>query len=214
MDLAQTLLSVPQVYAAFHRLLSGRKFRQIDRALDTLAPELGNRVSVLDLGCGPGTTSRAFTGRGWDYLGIDLDAGYVEHARQTLSGRYLQGDITRLELDERFELVLINSVLHHLHDDEAEAALARGAGHLVEHGALLLMDMVDPVGHSRGDGVRRLVTRMDRGRQCHSAVWLETLARRRFARVEGSAFALPADRLPLWDMRLFVCREPVAGRQG
>src|SRR4051794_35758133 len=34
---------------------------------------------VLDVGCGPGTNAEIFAD--WDYVGIDLNASYIENAR-------------------------------------------------------------------------------------------------------------------------------------
>src|SRR6478672_7111989 len=70
------------------------------------------RGKVLDVGCGPGTNAEIFAD--WDYVGIDLNASYIENARSKFPGmRFVHGDATALDLkDERFPVILINSLMH------------------------------------------------------------------------------------------------------
>ncbi|HET8646142.1 MAG TPA: class I SAM-dependent methyltransferase, partial [Vicinamibacteria bacterium] len=61
-------------------------------------------VSTLDLGCGPGAFSDLF--EGGDYVGADLNARYIDHARRTRKGVFLQADARHLDLpDARFQQV-------------------------------------------------------------------------------------------------------------
>ena len=209
MDLAHTLLVHPRLYAAFHRLVSGRKLLNLERAL-VVERRRKPALKVLDLGCGPGTAATLFSSLGCDYLGIELDQGYVEHARRRFPGRFSQGDITSLDdLGERFDVVVLNSVLHHLDDRGAQAALSSGARHLLPDGALLLMDMVTPRGASPVAALQRLLLSLDRGPFCRSREGLAALASARFQQVERTSFLLPHELAPLWEMELHVCRRPI-----
>lgn len=211
MDLAQVLLAHPRLYAALHRLVSGGKLAHIERALREDGLDGASRLKVLDLGCGPGTNAPLFTrARSWDYLGVDLNPDYVEYAASRLPGRFRQADITRLsDLGERFDIVLLNSVLHHLDDRGAEGAVACAAVHLQPKGVLLAIDMVTPTGALWGRALRRALVALDRGAFCRSEADLESLFRSHFEHVRIQPFALSLVGTRLWEMRLYACRRPI-----
>jgi SAM-dependent methyltransferase len=64
--------------------------RQIPRAINARIP--AGRATVVDLGCGPGTSTRVlchFASPGWSVIGYDLMPHYVEAARRRAeSGRF------------------------------------------------------------------------------------------------------------------------------
>ncbi|MBI5546217.1 MAG: methyltransferase domain-containing protein [Deltaproteobacteria bacterium] len=211
MNLSRTLLAHPRWYAGFHRVLSQGKLEHLERAVSSLELDGQTTHLVLDLGCGPGTSASVFSKPGWEYRGIDLEPAYVAHARLAFPGRFEVGDVTRLEdLGQRFDLVLLNSVLHHLDDQGAEATLANAAVHLRPSGSLLLMDMVTPEGFGPGPALRRTLVRLDRGGHCRTAATLEEMIGRHFGVMNAQAFALSLGPVDLWEMRLYVCRRPTA----
>ena len=207
MDLTHALLAHPRLYAAFHGAVSRGKLERIAEALRREGLDEAQRLTVLDLGCGPGTSARLFTVKdGWSYTGIDLDPAYIAHARANLSGRFEVGDVTTLDLGGTFDLVLLNSVTHHLDDAGAQGAIDCAARHLARGGTFLLMDMVTPEGPSRAAALRRLLVGLDRGRHCRTDAELKALLRARFKRVEARPFTLSLARIDLWEMRTYTCR--------
>jgi cyclopropane fatty-acyl-phospholipid synthase-like methyltransferase len=109
--------------AVFHygRLLGNgyRALREVTAALDATADE-----SVLDLGCGTGGFCLAAPG---EYLGIDLDPGYVTFARWrwgTDRRRFEVRDVAELA-GRRFDKAIMVNCLHHLSDAQAHSALDR-----------------------------------------------------------------------------------------
>jgi SAM-dependent methyltransferase len=109
--------------ALFHygRLLGNgyRALREVAAALEAAPDE-----SVLDLGCGTGGFCHAVPG---DYVGIDLDPGYVAFARWRWGNarrRFEVVDVADLE-GQRFDKAMMVNCLHHLSDAQARAALAR-----------------------------------------------------------------------------------------
>jgi SAM-dependent methyltransferase len=75
---------------------------------------LRNVRRVPDVGCGPGADALRFIDM--EYLGVDQNESYVSDARHRHGRRFEAGDVTRLEVptDQRFDFILVNSLLLHL----------------------------------------------------------------------------------------------------
>ena len=72
---------------------------------------------------GPGAFADLFAGD--DYVGVDLNARYIDHARKTRKGAFIVSDARHVDLpDGRFDQILIFGLLHHLSDDDVRAVLA------------------------------------------------------------------------------------------
>jgi 2-polyprenyl-3-methyl-5-hydroxy-6-metoxy-1,4-benzoquinol methylase len=101
---------------------------------------------VLDVGCGVGRWSRLLAGRGADVLGMDLSPTMISEARrrsaaQGLKCRFAVGDASRLQLGERFDLVLGVTVLQHILDAELlQSAIRSMAAHLAPGGRMVLLE--------------------------------------------------------------------------
>ncbi len=64
--------------------------------------------SLLEVGCGTGLLGKKFLCAGYNYLGLDLYSEMVEIAKtESNSNRFVQGDMRNLNLEERFDSVLI-----------------------------------------------------------------------------------------------------------
>ena len=108
--------------------------------------ETGARV--LDLGCGVGRWSRLLAARGADVTGIDLSPTMVAIARRRtesagLSGRcrFLVQDLTQLEADGPYDLVLGVTVLQHILDPaRLRRALSRVVEQLAPGGRIVLLE--------------------------------------------------------------------------
>ena len=94
---------------------------------------LEGKCSVLDLGCGPGTNTINF--KGIDYLGVDINESYITYARHRFDRPFLVADVTTTFLTGRhFDLVLVNSLFHHLDDRSVQKCLANIADWLAPGG--------------------------------------------------------------------------------
>src|SRR5262245_49975449 len=86
---------------------------------------LDGQPRMLDIGCGIGQYASLTAG---DYVGVDLNRGFVEHARRRRGDeRHEFRCVDAAELvaeGERFDLVLMVDFLHHLTDDTAASVLA------------------------------------------------------------------------------------------
>jgi ubiquinone/menaquinone biosynthesis C-methylase UbiE len=153
----------PVLFIFFRRLLEN-DFKAI-RATIRRHLRTGG-VSTLDLGCGPGEFAEMF--EGGDYVGADLNARYVEHARRTRKGEFLHADARRLELpDARFQQVLIFGLLHHLPDEDVRAVLAEACRVLAPGGRILAIEDIPAI--SRLNLIGHLVHHAENGEHIRPA---------------------------------------------
>jgi trans-aconitate methyltransferase len=79
--------------------------------LELLAPKSGERV--LDLGCGTGQLTAEIADSGAEVLGIDQSPEMIAQARRNFPGlRFKVGDARTFAVDQPFEAVFSNAVLH------------------------------------------------------------------------------------------------------
>lgn len=86
------------------------------------------RGRVLDLGCAFGFATRMLRRRGYETVGVDGSATYIEQARQAdPTGDYLAADVAHVPLpDASFDAVLFLDVLEHVPNErEAIREIAR-----------------------------------------------------------------------------------------
>jgi SAM-dependent methyltransferase len=115
---------------------------------------------ILDVGCGPGTNAAMFSG--WDYVGIDLNPGYIETAKTKFPGkRFFCGDATSLDLKgEKFPVILINSLMHHLDNEECTQLLDGVRSILAGNGAIIVQEPLTP---AKDQQLMRFLMKQDRG---------------------------------------------------
>ncbi len=111
-------------------------------------------ISIIDLGCGTGTIALMLAEMfpNAKIVGVDLSENMLSLARVKLAARRLEARVTLTRCDVKatglaagsFDLVISNSVLHHLPDPER---LIVEMNRLVApSGALLLCDLFRPAG--------------------------------------------------------------------
>jgi len=99
---------------------------------------------VLDVGCGPGTNTAIFAGV--DYLGMDINPDYIEQARRRFHRNFVVADVTqyRVSRDERYDFILVNSLLHHLPEDAVQNLLQHLSTLLAPDGYIHILELVLP----------------------------------------------------------------------
>jgi SAM-dependent methyltransferase len=157
---------------------------------------------VLDVGCGPGTNTHHFTGA--DYLGIDFNSSYVESARRRHRRAFVVADVTRYNVpaDRRFDLILANSLFHHIDDANTARILEHLATLLTDDGHVHILDLVLPDRPS----VSRLLARADRGDYPRPLDQWRQLFTAAFEPVVFEPYPLGAIGLTLWNMVYFKGR--------
>jgi SAM-dependent methyltransferase len=117
-------------------------------------------LRTLDLGCGPGAFADLFAGD--DYVGVDMNARYIEHARKSRQGAFIVGDARRVELPSaRFDQILIFGLLHHLPDEDVRAVLSECRRLLVPGGRILAIEDIPAI--SRLNLIGHLIHQVENG---------------------------------------------------
>lgn len=194
---------------AFHPMDNTLVYRlwQAPFAEKKLAPvlahtDLSKIRRVLDVGCGPGTSAAHFGQQ--DYLGVDINPGYIRDAERRFGPRFQVADVTTMELvpGKGWDLILVNSLLHHLPDGAVDRLLAHLATLLSENGAVHVLDLVLPERLSAA----RVLAKLDRGDYPRPLeVWRKTFSRH-FETVRLEPYALGMLGLELWSMVYFQGR--------
>ena len=96
-------------------------------------------ASLLDAGCGTGRVGRELARRQVRVVGIDLDDEMLETARRKAPAvRWMQADVTRVQLEEEFDAVLMaGNVINFVLPARRLLAVANMARHLRPGGLLI-----------------------------------------------------------------------------
>ncbi|MBK8870127.1 MAG: class I SAM-dependent methyltransferase [Elusimicrobia bacterium] len=154
---------------------------------------------ILDVGCGPGTNTRLFKGR--SYLGVDNSEQMIADARRRFGNCFVVGDVTQGAFIKQgpFDLILMNSLLHHLNDAELSAVLGHVRVSLAPQGVVHICDLVLPK-----KGLTRFFANIDRGRYARSLSEWEFLFCRTFSKVKFETYYLKlAGIFPIYQMVYF-----------
>ena len=200
---ASAVMRYPLVYRLWQAPVAATKLGPILRHND-----LGTVRRVLDVGCGPGTNAPLFAGV--DYLGIDFNESYVASARRRYGHSPSAGGNARefavadartytADPDDRFDFILLNSLLHHLADGDVVHLLSQLAGQLVPGGHVHILDLVLP----DSPGIARRLALSDRGDYPRSLDDWGAIFRGIFEEVVFEPYAVGAFGVPLWNMVYF-----------
>ncbi|GAA3892151.1 class I SAM-dependent methyltransferase [Streptomyces lacrimifluminis] len=103
---------------------------------DIIAAAVPAGAHILELGSGVGRMTHPLLERGFTVTAVDESAEMLERVR---GARTICGPIEDLDLDERFDVVLLASFLVHAGDAEVRRGLLRTcARHLAEDGHVLI----------------------------------------------------------------------------
>ena len=108
--------------------------------------------SVLELGCATGRMTAALVAAGATVVGVDHAEAYLDRAeaRALVGARFVRSDIVAIDLDDRFDHVILANVVHEVADPAGLFATA--ARHLAS-GAHLHVSLQNP------QSIHRLVGR-------------------------------------------------------
>ena len=97
------------------------------KLVDWLAREANLRPGdlVVDVGCGTGSSTRAFAGRGWRVIGLDPDPARLRLARRWGGAEYRLGSATNTRLPDRCARLVVAGQALHWFPPEAEVEFRR-----------------------------------------------------------------------------------------
>ena len=162
----ERVMEQPWVYRLWQAPFADHKFQPVQRQLDIRTPR-----RVLDVGCGPGTNAPRFQGA--EYVGIDINEHYLEMARARYPGLFVCADLSTADLSRlgKFDVVLINSFLHHLPDEGVHHVLSRVPDLLDTDGRVHILELVLP----QATSLATVMARLDRGRYARTIdTWTAT----------------------------------------
>lgn len=195
------LTRFPFIYKAWQTIFSRQK---VGPLLVDLQFQRANRI--LDVGCGPGTNAGLFLDR--DYIGVDCDQTYVETAKQKYGNRFILADAVKYSFVQNgvFDLILINSLLHHLDENEAHGVLANVREVMGPGSTVHILDLVLPL----EIGLPRFLSKIDRGGHPRSLSHWRTLFLKYFNEIEFKPYCLSMAGLPFYQMVYFKGMIPKA----
>lgn len=185
------LLDLPMAYRAWQAPFAAQKLVPLLRRHGG-AP--GGRV--LDVACGPGTNAGQFRSEG--YLGIDINEAYIKSARRRHGPRFQVADATTFTGDGvgSFDMILINSFLHHLSDSQVRMMLQNLIPLLASRGVISALELVRP----DQLGLPRLLAALDRGRFARPTTEWRALLSEPLELRHVEPYVLRGAGLDLWSM--------------
>jgi ubiquinone/menaquinone biosynthesis C-methylase UbiE len=156
--LVERALELPAVYN-LNQVVGQATVRRYRRLLTEEVP-YSEQTSIVDLGCGTGSTSDVVVGR---YSGIDINPSYIGTAqRRYPNASFHHMDCTKLALpDGSFDLATSIATTHHLDDVQLEAMTLEALRVVRPGGAFHVIDAILPI--NRRAYAKELFFRMDRG---------------------------------------------------
>ena len=107
-------------------------------------------ASILDAGCGTGRIAIELTRRGFDVVGVDLDADMVAQAvRKAPSDQWFVDDLGRMQLDRRFDLIAMpGNVMLFCAPEDRRLIVHNLSQHLLPGGRLIAGFSLEANGYS------------------------------------------------------------------
>ena len=199
MSLTETMLEQSIVYRLWQSPFAAQKFAPV-----LAHNNLGRIHHVLDVGCGPGTNSLQF--RHTKYLGIDINAAYIESARRSYGREFIVADARtyRTPSESRFDFILVNSFLHHIAAAEVVELLSHLRTLLTDDGCIHILEPVLPPDWP----VARLVAHADRGKFVRPFEEWKSIFTGIFHPIVLEPYPLKGAGITLWNMLYFKGSAP------
>jgi SAM-dependent methyltransferase len=189
------ILEVPFVYRAWQGPFAAKKMSPIVRNND-----LSHPGRVLDIGCGPGTNARYFAGT--DYVGVDFNPEYIRNAQARYPGmNFVAADATAYQPAQPFDFILLNSLLHHLDDDQVATVLSTARAKLAPSGHVHIIELL-----TSGRVLPGALARMDRGKFARPLQRWKQLFSQHLTEVLSEPFTVGLAGLGMWELLYFKGR--------
>ncbi len=188
------IMAHPTAYRLWQSPFAEMKFQPVIQFND-----MSQVRRVLDVGCGPGTNSLFF--EDLDYLGLDINESYIEQASKRFGPKFAVADVCTYEAkpENRFDFILLNSLLHHIDDAHTDRILHQLSRQLTPDGHIHVLDLVLPETKS----VARTLALSDRGDHPRPLEKWEPIFNRHYETVIFEPYPLAVGGVTLWNMIYF-----------
>jgi SAM-dependent methyltransferase len=188
------VMANPTAYRLWQAPFAEMKFRPIIENNDMTQVR-----RVLDVGCGPGTNSLFFEDK--DYLGLDINESYIKQARRRFDRPFEVADVCTYEAEpeNRFDFILLNSLLHHIDDQHTDRILQQLSKQLTSDGHVHILDLVLPAERS----IARSLALSDRGDHPRPLKDWQPIFERHFESVLFENYPVTMGGITLWSMVYF-----------
>lgn len=129
--------------------LASRKETTIASTLEWIQSKVpGERMNILDLGCGPGLYTEKLAEKGHRVTGMDFSANSIRYARESAVGKklnitYIQQDYLELEEENRYDLILMIFTDFGVLSPDQRKILLAGIHRALKPGGKFLFDVLN-----------------------------------------------------------------------
>ncbi|HRK02400.1 MAG TPA: class I SAM-dependent methyltransferase [Oligoflexia bacterium] len=173
MKIITNVLEQPFAYLLIQNVLGGMRARKL--CVQDYC-EVSPGSNILDIGCGPGYVCQYFPNS--NYFGFDPSARYIDYAKKKFgtSAKFFAKEFTPSDLETlpRFDLIMLNGVLHHVDDATAHKILSLSGNALNPGGTIMT---IDPIFSPQQSFASKFFTKLDRGKNVRYRNQYEQLAR-------------------------------------
>lgn len=114
--------------------------KSYERETDFLKKLIGNRKTVLDVGCGTGIHMHLLEDSGYIVDGLDLNSGMLNIAKTRVKGNLLEANLLDFNMNKKYDSIIsMFAVFNHLNDyNEFEEGIIHYYQYLNEDGILII----------------------------------------------------------------------------
>ena len=114
--------------------------KSYERETDFLKELIGNRKTVLDVGCGTGVHMHLLEDSGYIVDGLDLNLGMLDIAKTRVKGNLIEANLLNFNINKKYDSIIsMFAVFNHLNDyNEFEEGIMHCYKYLNEDGILII----------------------------------------------------------------------------
>ena len=114
--------------------------KSYERETDFLKELIGNRKTVLDVGCGTGVHMHLLEDSGYIVDGLDLNSGMLDIAKTRVKGNLIEANLLDFNINKKYDSIIsMFAVFNHLNDyNEFEEGIMHCYEYLNEDGILII----------------------------------------------------------------------------
>ena len=114
--------------------------KSYENEISFLKKLIGNRKTILDVGCGTGLHMHLLENSGYIVDGLDLNLGMLDIAQTRVKGNLFEANLLNFNINKKYDCIIsMFAVFNHLNDyNEFEKGIMHCYEHLNEDGILII----------------------------------------------------------------------------